>query len=74
VVRLTGATEHIEICGKADVLLVAPATANTLVKLSLGIADNAALTCALAAGGAKVVKMCRYREAAGRVGELLKKK
>jgi phosphopantothenoylcysteine decarboxylase/phosphopantothenate--cysteine ligase len=55
VVRLTGAAEHIEICGKADVLLVAPATANTLVKLSLGIADNAALTCALAAGGAKVV-------------------
>jgi len=55
VVRLTGATEHIEICGKADVLLVAPATANTLVKLSLGIADNAALTCALAAGGAKKV-------------------
>lgn len=55
VVRLTGAAEHIEICGKADVLLVAPATANTLVKLSLGIADNAALTCALAASGAKVV-------------------
>jgi phosphopantothenoylcysteine decarboxylase/phosphopantothenate--cysteine ligase len=55
VVRLTGAAEHIEICGKADVLLVAPATANTLVKLSLGIADNAALTCALAAGGAKKV-------------------
>ena len=72
-VRLTGAAEHIEICGKADVLLVAPATANTLVKLSLGIADNAALTCALA-GGAKVVKMRRYREAAGRVGELLKEK
>jgi len=55
VVRLTGATEHIEICGKADVLLVAPATANTLVKLFLGIADNAALTCALAASGAKKV-------------------
>jgi phosphopantothenoylcysteine decarboxylase/phosphopantothenate--cysteine ligase len=55
VVRLTGAAEHIEICEKADVLLVAPATANTLVKLSLGIADNAALTCALAASGAKKV-------------------
>ena len=54
VVRLTGAAEHIEICGRADVLLVA-ATANTLVKLSLGIADNAALTCALAASGAKKV-------------------
>jgi phosphopantothenoylcysteine decarboxylase/phosphopantothenate--cysteine ligase len=55
VVRLTGAAEHIEICGRADVLLVAPATANTLVKLSLGIADNAALTCALAASRARKV-------------------
>ena len=55
VVKLTGATEHIEICGKADVVLVAPATANTLVKLSLGIADNAALTCAVAAANAKWV-------------------
>ncbi len=55
VVRLTGKAEHIEICAKADVVLVAPATANTLVKLSLGIADNAALTCALAAANAKLV-------------------
>lgn len=48
VVRLTGGAEHIEVCTKADVLVAAPATANTLVKLSLGVADNAALTCALA--------------------------
>lgn len=55
VVELTGATEHIEICSNADVVLAAPATANTLVKLSLGIADNAALTCALAASRARKV-------------------
>ncbi|AFA40303.1 phosphopantothenoylcysteine decarboxylase/phosphopantothenate--cysteine ligase, prokaryotic [Pyrobaculum oguniense TE7] len=55
VVRLTGATEHVEICSKADVVVVAPATANTIAKLSLGIADNAALTCALAASRAKMV-------------------
>ncbi len=55
VVRLTGAAEHVEICAKADVVLAAPATANTLAKLSLGIADNAALTCALAAAEAKTV-------------------
>jgi phosphopantothenoylcysteine decarboxylase/phosphopantothenate--cysteine ligase len=55
VVKLTGAAEHVEICEKADVVLVAPATANTLVKLSLGIADNAALTCALAAASARRV-------------------
>jgi len=55
VVKLTGATEHVEICGRVDVVLVAPATANTLVKLSLGIADNAALTCALAATNARWV-------------------
>lgn len=55
VVKLSGATEHVEICTKADVVLAAPATANTLAKLSLGIADNAALTCALAASEAKIV-------------------
>ncbi|ABP49818.1 MULTISPECIES: bifunctional phosphopantothenoylcysteine decarboxylase/phosphopantothenate--cysteine ligase CoaBC [Pyrobaculum] len=55
VVRLTGAAEHVEICSKADVVVVAPATANTIAKLSLGIADNAALTCALAASRAKMV-------------------
>jgi len=55
VVELTGAAEHVEICAEADVLVVAPATANTIVKLSLGIADNAALTCAVAASGAKKV-------------------
>lgn len=55
VVKLTGGVEHVEICTTADVVVVAPATANTLVKASLGIADNAALTCLLAASRAKKV-------------------
>lgn len=35
---------HIELADEADLLLVAPATANTIAKLALGIADDA-LTC-----------------------------
>jgi len=35
---------HIELADQADLLLVAPATANILAKLALGIADDA-LTC-----------------------------
>lgn len=35
---------HIKLADEADLLLIAPATANTLAKLSLGIADDA-LTC-----------------------------
>lgn len=35
---------HIALADKADMLLIAPATANTIAKLAVGIADNA-LTC-----------------------------
>ena len=35
---------HIELADEADLLLVAPATANTIAKLALGLADDA-LTC-----------------------------
>lgn len=35
---------HIELADKADLLLIAPATANIIAKLALGIADDA-LTC-----------------------------
>lgn len=35
---------HIEVADKADLLLIAPATANTMAKLAHGIADDA-LTC-----------------------------
>ncbi len=35
---------HISLADQADMLLIAPATANTIAKLAIGIADNA-LTC-----------------------------
>src|SRR5882757_11108328 len=35
---------HIKLADEADLLLIAPATANTVAKLALGIADDA-LTC-----------------------------
>ncbi|MEZ0248253.1 MAG: bifunctional phosphopantothenoylcysteine decarboxylase/phosphopantothenate--cysteine ligase CoaBC [Thermoproteus sp.] len=52
VYRLTGRAEHVSICAKADVLVVAPATANTIAKAALGIADGTATTCIHAALGA----------------------
>jgi phosphopantothenoylcysteine decarboxylase len=39
---------HIEIADQADLLLVAPATANTIAKLALGLADDALSCIALA--------------------------
>ncbi|MEA2027737.1 MAG: bifunctional phosphopantothenoylcysteine decarboxylase/phosphopantothenate--cysteine ligase CoaBC [Campylobacterota bacterium] len=42
---------HIDIAKKCDILLIAPATANTLNKLSKGIADNILLQVALAFKG-----------------------
>src|ERR1041384_2209252 len=43
VLRLTGAVEHVsllgDVKGKADLLLVAPGTANTVSKMALGIDD-----------------------------------
>ena len=43
---------HIQLADEADLLLVAPATANTIAKLALGLADNA-LTCLALALNAK---------------------
>jgi phosphopantothenoylcysteine synthetase/decarboxylase len=40
--------EHVDISERSDVMLVAPATANVLAKLALGIADDALTTTALA--------------------------
>lgn len=51
-VELTGWAEHVELCSRADVLLVAPATANTIAKAAHGVADNAATACIHAALGA----------------------
>ena len=42
---------HIEYAQKSDIFIIAPATANTINKLSKGIADNILLQTALAFGG-----------------------
>ena len=55
VTEITGAVEHIELCGAegwADVLLVAPATANTVGKMAAAVDDTPVTTCATTAIGA----------------------
>ena len=55
VTELTGAVEHVELCGRdgwADVLLVAPATANTVGKMAAAIDDTPVTTAATTAIGA----------------------
>ena len=55
VTEITGAIEHVELCGDdgwADVLLVAPATANTVGKMAAAIDDTPVTTCATTAIGA----------------------
>ena len=57
VTELTGAVEHVELCGVdgwADVLLIAPATANTVGKMAAAIDDTPVTTCATTALGAGV--------------------
>src|ERR1043166_7783842 len=49
-----GGVDHIELARWADVLLIAPATANIIAKLAIGIADDALTTYALAHRGAAV--------------------
>ncbi len=51
ITRLTGKVEHIQLAGvvensrgKADLVLVCPATANTISKMAVGIDDNAVTT------------------------------
>lgn len=46
---------HIKISGWADLLVIAPATANTIAKLANGIADNILTQCALAYPGIKLL-------------------
>jgi len=56
-VEVTGRVEHVELTEgdlKADLVLVAPASANTIVKISLGISDNAVTLLCSAALGAGV--------------------
>jgi phosphopantothenoylcysteine decarboxylase/phosphopantothenate--cysteine ligase len=55
VTELTGAVEHVELCGRdgwADVLLIAPGTANTVGKMAAAIDDSPVTTCATTALGA----------------------
>jgi len=57
VTGITGAVEHVELCGVdgwADVLLVAPATANTVGKMAAAVDDTPVTTCATTALGAGV--------------------
>ncbi len=57
VTELTGDVEHVELCGVdgwADVLLIAPATANTVGKMAAAIDDTPVTTCATTALGAGV--------------------
>jgi len=57
VTEITGAVEHVELCGRAgwaDVLLIAPATANTVGKVAAAIDDTPVTTCATTALGADV--------------------
>ena len=48
-------TPHIKYTQEADVILIAPASANTIAKLAYGMADNALTTCCLAATCDKLI-------------------
>ncbi len=48
-------TEHISLAKKADLLLIAPATANIIGKLAAGIADDMLTTTVLACKGPKII-------------------
>jgi len=50
-----GGVDHIELARWADLLLIAPATANILAKLAVGIADDALTTYAIAHRGAVMI-------------------
>lgn len=57
VTEITGAVEHVELCGYdgwADVLVIAPTTANTLGKIASAVDDTPVTTCATTALGAKL--------------------
>ncbi|WP_232701187.1 bifunctional phosphopantothenoylcysteine decarboxylase/phosphopantothenate--cysteine ligase CoaBC [Halobacterium wangiae] len=57
VTEITGSVEHVELCGTdgwADVLLLAPATANTVGKVAAAVDDTPVTTCATTALGAGV--------------------
>jgi len=47
--------EHVSLAERADVVVIAPATAHTIAKLALGLADDALTTTVLAAAAPLVV-------------------
>lgn len=57
ITKLTGKIEHVEFCGlkgRADLLLIAPATANTIGKIAQGIDDTPVTTFATTAIGSNI--------------------
>jgi phosphopantothenoylcysteine decarboxylase/phosphopantothenate--cysteine ligase len=58
IIELDGAVKHVELCGdskyRADLLLIAPATANTISKIAQGIDDTSVTTMASCAMGSKM--------------------
>ena len=57
ITEITGSVEHVELCGRegwADVLLLAPSTANTVGKIAAAVDDTPVTTCATTALGADV--------------------
>lgn len=57
ITEITGSVEHVDLCGRSgwgDVLLLAPATANTVGKVAAAIDDTPVTTCVTTALGADV--------------------
>jgi phosphopantothenoylcysteine decarboxylase/phosphopantothenate--cysteine ligase len=57
ITEITGSVEHVELCGYdgwADVVLIAPATANTIGKIAAAIDDTPVTTCATTALGTDI--------------------
>jgi phosphopantothenoylcysteine decarboxylase/phosphopantothenate--cysteine ligase len=54
VIELTGKIEHVALCKEADMLLVAPATANTISKIACGIDDTPVTSVVSVAFGARI--------------------
>lgn len=58
ITKLTGDVEHVALCGqtkdRADLLLIAPCTANTISKIACGIDDSTVTTFATTAIGSKI--------------------
>ena len=59
---------HISLAKAADVLLIAPATANVIAKLAYGIADDMLTTVALAAVCPKIIAPAPTTTPSSRVG------